>query len=416
MREDSPFTPGFGNTPPVVAGRAELIHQTLSRIRRGPSHEFHTIILGARGTGKTTVINAVANHVRDEMQSPVLEWNASDRNQPLARAVSEQAPDIERELSSRLRRGMKRLEGGASLSAKPAGVGAEVSASFAGVSTPGEQGSVVYTLTRLGRIAASRQRTLLVRVDELQAGSDEDLTTLGATIQTVANEKGLPVSLLAAGLASTEQVLHGLAVRADRSPSAGFLERQDFDYIHNLDVDATYDALEGPILDGGWTIDAEALDTMVQRSSGYPFAVQLIGQESWRAAHKPGHIGLADVDVGVANSATRMVRRVYLPRWRKMSPTDRTYLRHAAALSDDTGAASTAQISSAMYGSSKSASRNRDRLIDRHDVLEAGVRGTVRFTIPGMARWIRSQPDDSINELDSLTRGLETDRHHGLEQ
>jgi hypothetical protein len=400
MREDSPFAPGFGVAPPFVAGRAELTHNTLARLRRGPSHEFHTIVLGARGTGKTIWIDSIADHVRTEMQSPVIEWNASDRDQPLRTAINEQAADVEHELASRMRRGLKRLEGGMTLKAAPIGVGAEATAKVTRTASSSEEGSVVHTLTRLGRIAATRQRIVLVCVDELQAGSHQDLTTLGSAIQTVASRKRLPVALLAAGLPSTQQVLHDMAVGQDRSPSAGFLERQDIMMIGNLDDDGTYDAFERPIQDGDWTIDPDALDAMVQRSNGYPFAVQLIGHETWNAAASPGHITITDVEAGVARAGTRMQQTVFIPRWRKMSPADRHYLTHAARLRDLNGMASTTAISTAMYGTATSAGKTRERLIDTHHVLEPGQRGTVQFTIPGMAQWILNQPDNTDADVD----------------
>ena len=394
MREDSPFAPGFGSPPPFLAGRTELTHDTLGRLRRGPSHEFHTIVLGPRGSGKTIWIDSIAELTRSELQSSVIDWNASDRDRPLRTAVAEQAGDVERELQSRIRRGLKRLEGGVGVRAAPAGIGGEARASLS-VQPPVGESSVVHTLTHLGRLAATRQRVVVLRVDELQAGSEEDLTTLGSAVQIVANSGGLPVALVAAGLPSTQQKLHDMAVGRNSSPSAGFLERQEIHEIGNLDQSATYDAFERPIEENGWTIDAAALDMLVERSNGYPYAIQLIGESTWRAAAAPGHIDVDDVERGFQESARRMERTVYRPRWRSMSNADRRYLQHAARLRNAGGVASTAAVSRAMYGNATSASRNRERLIDQHHVLEPSERGTVLFTIPGMAQWAMQQQIDT---------------------
>lgn len=87
-----------------------------------------------------------------------------------------------------------------------------------------------------------------------------------------------------------------------------------------------------------------------------------------------------------------------------MSDTDRRYLQLAAEARDATGEVSTGDISRAMYGNPHSASQSRDRLIARHQVLEAGRRGKVRFAIPGFADWLEQMPpsDTRRRRMDTL--------------
>ncbi len=58
----NPFTPGFGNSPPVLAGRADILDQFAETIEDGPGALGRaTLYTGARGTGKTVMLNEVAD-------------------------------------------------------------------------------------------------------------------------------------------------------------------------------------------------------------------------------------------------------------------------------------------------------------------------------------------------------------------
>lgn len=59
--ESNPFTPGFGEVLPHLAGRSDMLHSLHrafgSGIRR-PGHTLH--ITGARGTGETAMLSVAA--------------------------------------------------------------------------------------------------------------------------------------------------------------------------------------------------------------------------------------------------------------------------------------------------------------------------------------------------------------------
>ena len=61
----NPFRPSFGNSPPVLAGRDELIEQFAEALDNGPGAPGRaTLYTGARGTGKTVMLNEVADIAR----------------------------------------------------------------------------------------------------------------------------------------------------------------------------------------------------------------------------------------------------------------------------------------------------------------------------------------------------------------
>ena len=57
----NPFSPGAGNPPPELAGRATLLEQariTLGRVKAG-RYEQSMLMVGLRGVGKTVLLNRV---------------------------------------------------------------------------------------------------------------------------------------------------------------------------------------------------------------------------------------------------------------------------------------------------------------------------------------------------------------------
>ena len=61
----NPFTPTFGVSPPVLVGRADLISDFVDNLEDGPGAPGRmTLYTGARGTGKTVMLNEVEDAAR----------------------------------------------------------------------------------------------------------------------------------------------------------------------------------------------------------------------------------------------------------------------------------------------------------------------------------------------------------------
>ena len=58
----NPFSPDFGHVPVYIAGRRELI-QSMERAFSHPTRDpnLTTLLVGARGTGKTILLTALSN-------------------------------------------------------------------------------------------------------------------------------------------------------------------------------------------------------------------------------------------------------------------------------------------------------------------------------------------------------------------
>ena len=63
----NPFTPSFGVSPPLLVGREEPLERFSEALEDGPGSPGRaTVYTGARGTGKTVLLNAVEDLAREE--------------------------------------------------------------------------------------------------------------------------------------------------------------------------------------------------------------------------------------------------------------------------------------------------------------------------------------------------------------
>lgn len=372
---DNPFNPGYGTAPPLLAGREETINDRLLGLNRGPGrHEFHHVIVGARGTGKTVLLGEIGRAAEEQGRVLLLHWSGSE---PLGERIADQAPALDAALHGFARRGARAFRGEVVVKAAPAGVGAE--ARIGTRDRPAASGGS-QLLERLGRIAAERQRTILLLADELQAAALGDLRQLGVSAQHLSMTLRLPVAVLGAGLPHTMRLL--------RTSGVTFLERQLVTTIGALDPASTRDAIEIPFVDAGRSVEAGALEHLAAASGGYPFAVQVVGFHAWEVAGDADAVGLAHAKRASRLALRHLEQTVFEGSWERIGRADRAVLYLAATLADGADTLTMASLADAIGRPMRSLSATRDRLINEHQVLHAVHRGSVRFTVPGFREWV----------------------------
>ena len=66
MATGNPFAPTFGASPPVLAGRDDILTDIGDALETGPTHPDYTVLfIGVRGAGKTVMLNAVEDLARE---------------------------------------------------------------------------------------------------------------------------------------------------------------------------------------------------------------------------------------------------------------------------------------------------------------------------------------------------------------
>ena len=359
---DNPFTPGFGTEPPTLAGRDGILRRIATAMAAGPRHPDTTLIItGARGTGKTVLLNAAERESRERGWAAIavsaseeggVSWNVS-----LAASDTARWPEQWRQQET--------------------GFGADVR----GRRTAGGSGrrTLRAALTDLADAALLQDAGVLVTVDELQAAASEDAQTFANAIQHVSRREQRPVMFIGAGLPDVEDTI----LADDGITFFQRCRRAEIGPISDPDVRT---ALEQPVLDAGGWIESSALEAAVAAASGYPFMVQLIGFHAWEHARAPEAGITADsMAKALKDAGDEMVRLVIMPVWKRLSDADRRFVE---AMAVDDGESRVADIAARLGKLPTHVGVYRARLI-RAGVIASSGHGRVRFVHEALRQWLR---------------------------
>lgn len=370
----NPFSPSFGISPPVLAGRDDILDGFEEAIATGPSHPgYTTLLIGHRGTGKTALLNALEERARQRGWMIVSD-NTSHPG--LIDRIESAAATLFRQRGGRLRRASNRIRERLSrvwvFDLRP----------------PPMPGGLRNVLTILGNAQRESGSGVLITIDELQSGDPADLRRFAAVLQHVTRREGLPVAFFGAALPRIEDSLLS-------DDAVTFIQRALRHQIGPLDKTATRKAIDQPIREQNGVIEPQGLEAAVQSTSGYPFMIQLVGYHSWEAASEPKtRITSTDVTAGIAQAQNQIGDLVIAPAWKALSPMDRRFLRE---MTKDEGESALADIASRLSRDLKYASAYRDRLI-RANMIEATARGRVGFIHDAARQWIRRQASRSAGD------------------
>jgi hypothetical protein len=380
VSQPSPYTPGV--VAREVSGRAKQLSYYAERAQFiGALGRFSgriSVHQAARGVGKTSLLRQ-AQQVFEAAGLETIWLTASPEKSLLT--------DLQLELAKKLTRG-KKLQNTVlgSVDSVSVGVGTSGTGVKATLKTPGAVQKSLLTLVNetVSAITGSGSKGLGIFIDELQSADATSLRTIAHAWQELASEKDPPAAgLFAAGLPGSQDMINRAVT---------FSERYAFIPLPNLDVAGVADALKTPAARLGVTWSIEALNLAVDESGGYPFKVQLLGDEAWKAAGYPDfgyEITTANLLAAVPEVAHQM-KSLYSARWRLASRKQREIIGAIAAL----GGANVKRFQIAEYlgVTSNSISVFRDKLLAA-GIIEATDHGEVSFTVPGFTEYVLRERD-----------------------
>lgn len=378
LRRDNPFKPGIGSTPPVLAGRSDVIEDFTDSLEEEPGGlERVTLLYGFRGVGKTALLTELGDRSRAQG------WHVCD--------VTAGTPGFMDEIRKFALTRAAEL-GGTALKGR-----------LDEDSTPANSPTLREALTALLDVqqefdAAVHQDPvgLLVTVDEIHRSNRDEIREFAAVVQHLIREER-NIAVVMAGLPSSIQAL---VEDKEHDNPATFIRKADKVQLGNISDGDVQDALVLPLQRLGIRWNDDALDLAVEGSSGYPFMVQLVGSYIYRASVKRSaddEITLEDATAGVARARRKIGALVNGPAFEDLSETDRSVL---VAMSIDDGDTSVADLRERLELADNPAGRQyvntyRKRLIDAGVVEEHG-RGRLRFTMPFMREYLREHFSSDI--------------------
>ena len=358
-----PYTPGFGRRPPVVAGRDALVDDVARVLEAGPEHpRFCRALLGSRGTGKTVLLDVIAEIASKELGWAVLHVQALPE-ESLVAVLLQRIPEAIKSWG-RFGRGSN-------------GVLADLK-----VGTGSTAAAFEEALGRVGSLAVGHGTGLLITVDEAQMAPPDDLSALARALQTVVARRLQPVAVVFGGLSTFRERLVGAGTYASRLP---------VDELGNLEPSAARLALVEPAARRHVAWEDNALSLLVRRSGGHPYYVQLFGWHAWEAAQGEATITLAHAKAGLKSARAELAGQ-YEATWARLRPQERDYLGAVAGLVGAGGAA-VEEVAKVLGKQPKQLAVARDRLVHMHGLLEVPERAQIRFVDVEMAEWVAERPD-----------------------
>lgn len=399
---DSPYRPGFGARPAVLVGRdAQLARAEaiLTRVENSGEAATSVVFTGARGLGKTVTLGVIGDSARQRgfLVAAVSMDRVSDNVQMLAGAVAEGIAPLHHAggASSVWQRMKERL---AALSIEVnAGVVKIVSdapkRSRHATTTVQRQVLAALTADAAGAAREKDRAGLVVLIDELQEAPTDQLVVLANAIQDATKTERIPLSIFAAGLPQTPELVMA---------AASFTERFDFRTLGRLERGDAERALIEPALALKVRWDPEAAAMALDSAGGSPYLIQYIGDEAWTQAQPRdgSNVNVDHAEAAVAQVRDNLDSGMFRGRWAKATPAEKAVISAIAQVRDPDGVASTADVSAVLAVDTRRWSMARRSLIDK-GLVEPVAHGLLRFTMPGFGEFVAAQTDqlDGANPI-----------------
>ena len=367
----SPFTPTFGSTPPALVGRQQEANDFAYALDNGAGSKGRaTFVTGQRGVGKSVMLNVYRDIAASRQWASV----HASASKGFARQLTETSlPEVLEQLDTAHLTKSKTV--GANLSVLGVGGGFTNRTESTNTLVPDFRHQLMRTLDILDK----SETGLLITLDEVHRSQLDELQEITDAI-SYAFAQEAPVAFVAAGLPET---INGL-VNDDVST---YLRRAERVTMENLTPEDTRVALETPIHAAGGQISEAALDLAVEGTGNYPYLVQLVGDEAWRAA-SGGDIRESHVHAALDTAERSMFRQIHEPMIESLSEREREYV---TAMTTDEERSSTGDIARRMTIDAQHASVYRDRLLN-DGVIDTAGRGYVTFAVPYTDSYLRTHP------------------------
>lgn len=360
MAQRNPFTPTFGMVPPFLAGRERILSEMAQAFDDGLGNpNLSTILIGARGTGKTALLSCIADEAQAKgwlaVNTVASEGMLEDIIQQAGKAAAHLIdPAPARRLSA-------------------VGIGQILSLEWVfDQAGPANWRSRIEAL--LDQIEEHGAK-LLITVDEVSIDVEE-MVQLVSTYQLLIRD-GRQVALVMAGLPMnvTSLIDDGRVT---------FLRRARQHYLGRIDDRAVSQAMSATVRSSGKQIEPSALDTAVAAIGGFAYLMQLIGYFMWMESGDDAVITQEHASRGVEAAREDFKRGVIEATYREMSAGDRAFVH---AMLPDKHGSRLAEIARRMDRTTGYASTYKRRLL-KLGVINESVGGVLDFELPMLREFL----------------------------
>lgn len=379
----NPFAPGAGSQPPELAGRDEIISTADTALRRvllgRPAQS--QMLLGLRGVGKTVLLNKIEQMA--EGHGYMASFIEAPEDRALVDLLYPKVHQVLRKLS--LVEGARAASHRALRALRSFASAFKVSVGDFEVSVdpePGtaDSGNLEYDVTdlflKVGEAAQAAGRGWVLLIDEVQYLTNQELGALIVAIHRI-NQKGLPVLFFGAGLP---------AIAALSGDAKSYAERLFvFPSVDALSASDAANAIRQPIEEEGESIDAELIESIIEKTRGYPYFLQEWGYQVWNASSQ-SPISSGCIEQAGSEALRRLDEGFFKVRIERLTPKEKEYV------------IAMAQLGSGPYRSSDVADKLGEKLTTlgprRAQIIAKGMiyspaHGDIAFTVPMFDEYLK---------------------------
>lgn len=362
--QKNPFKPTAGATPPLLVGRQDVLDEWVESLDNGPGAPGRiTIYTGARGVGKTVMLNEVATLTSAKgwlVIHETAEVGFLDRiHSTVKRVLSDEDPPGKREITN------------VTMPLNLGGIGTSL--------VPESPSDLRSDLTTLLTQLAEHETGLLLTLDEISDGSDTEMIRLATITQHMVREER-EFALAMAGLSgAVDSLLNG--------NTTTFMRRADKHTLKEVPVAEVGKSLTEAIRAADWDIEDTAVNLLAKGTGGYPFLIQLVGYHAWSTAAgtEENIISQSSAERGIQKARRRFGALVQEPALSQLSQVDKTFL---SAMAIDDGPSKMADVIERMRVSRDYATMYRSRLLAAQLITAPGY-GVVTFALPYLREYLR---------------------------
>lgn len=392
---NSPFRPGYGVRPLILGGHGELLARIQAIFDHGDFAGMNAVLLaGVRGSGKTSMLSEIGARAEEAGWICIESTASRGFSDRITRST---IPKLVNELDNPSRLELQRVS--ASLY-NFVTVEAERTQERKAVDT------LASDLKALG--ALHPERGILITIDEVSKTKSkvEEMSQFCNEIQ-MAISAGVNILIVFAGIVTEiDKLVTG--------PQLTFMQRARTEPFYLLDLAETERVLKETAQTGGRTIEEDALQYMSAASQGYPYLIQLVGDEAWRYDQTAARIDTEAARSGAQKMMGRIENEVLNRTIQDLSEKDRQFIDAMAEQPE--GPVKIASIVTAMKKSSAYVEQYRLRLINSGYVIPVDEYGSLRhpdergaghvaFALPYLRSYIRKLNEGRLPALPAMNRG-----------
>lgn len=386
----NPYSPGAGNPPPELAGRADLIEQidiTFGRVSQKRSVQY-PILVGLRGVGKTVLlVNALRlAEKRNFITIDIEAHEGMSLPELLVPGVRKALFALNRveAAKEKARRGLRILKGfldGVNIKFGDIDVGFSIEPERGIADSGNLEADLPDLIISLGEAAESAGRPIAITIDELQYLSPREFSALIMSMHKI-NQKQLPVALVGAGLPQILALAGNSKSYAERLfcyPPVGALSQED-----------AKEAIIQPAQLEGVLFSDKAVKKIMELTKCYPYFIQQWSYDSWNAA-EGNEITEQDVEKANVTSIKALDESFFKVRFERCTPAEKRYMRALAECG--VGNHRSGEIAEKLHLGAKNVSPTRGSLIKK-GMIYSPAYGDTAFTVPLFEEYMkRVMPD-----------------------